>query len=225
MHPVNLIASALAAENQSWTPPCATRRAVCCVTGEECECIPRRKLIGASFTTQAALAAPLSQWIGLAAARALSHRPERAACWWTDGRVLRVVKRPEIRALVLDGSPSAPWAGWVTTSYKKHGSLLARVNNTPRGVWAFDEQRVDCSDGGQVREWWTVMTAAQKAGISRVMQESGECPPGLMRKIGLRAWMDYAAWADPRRQSPLFGLLCYLLPSKEELAEDLANEP
>ena len=218
MHPVHLISAALSVETPNWTPPYATERAICCLTGEECECIPRREMIGGSFTTQSALAAPMSEWIGLPAVRSLGHKWERMACWWTDGRVFRIVKRADIRALVLHGSPSAPWSGWITTSYKKHGALLARVNTSTRGVWAFDEQRVDCSDGETVRAWWVTMTTAQRAGVWRTMQETGECPPGLIGKIGLRVWMDFAAWSAPRRQSPLFALLCYLLPSKEEMA-------
>lgn len=139
------------------------------------------------------------------------------ACWWTDGREFRIINRIDIRALVLDGSPSVPWAGWITTSYKKHGALIAHVNNSPRGIWAFDEHRVDCSDGHTLREWWDKMTTAQRAGIWRTMQESGECPPGLIGTIGLRAWLDFATWSRPRRQAPLFKLLCYLLPSKDEM--------
>ena len=119
--------------------------------------------------------------------------------------------------MVLNGSPSIPWSGWITTSYKKHGALLARVNQSPHGIWAFDEMRVDCADVRKVRDWWNIMTTAQKTGIWRTMQENVECPPVLISKIGLKIWNVFESWAMPRRQSSLYVLLCYLLPSKEEL--------
>jgi hypothetical protein len=106
---------------------------------------------------------------------------------------------------------------WVTTSYKKHGSIRARVNFEPRGIIAFDELVVDAGDGDRVGEWWKMLTEAQRNGIWRSMMETGQCPAGLIGKIGLKTWMKFEAWARPRIRSPLYVLLLYLLPSKEEL--------
>lgn len=216
MHPANLIAAALK-KNESWQPPAEPVAGICCLTGIETDCIPRKLILGSSFTTQTVLAAPLSNHIGLDAAIALGHKWERMACWWTDGQEFKVIKRKDIRDLVLDGSPSAPWSGWVTTSYKKHGCLLAEVNNSRHGVWAFDEYRVDCSNNDMVQQWWTIMTQAQLAGVWRTMQETLECPPALIGKMGISVWMQFLDWATPRHQSALYRLLCYLLPSQEEL--------
>lgn len=187
------------------------------MTGEPGPCIPRRLAIPDSSNDQPWYRAPTSGLCGVDAYRVLHYRPERAACWWCDGREFRQLRRPDVRALVLSGSPSAPWAMWITTSYKKHGSIRALVNPGPRGTIAFDERRVDCSDSYQVSDWWTVMTTAQRAGIWRRMQETVCCPASLIDKIGLPTWLAFERWARPRAQSGLYALLCYLLPSREEL--------
>ena len=130
------------------------------------------------------------------------------------------MKRVEIREIVLNGSPTLPWAMWVTTSYKKHGSLLARVNHSVYGMVAFDELLVDTRRELITLEWWGVMTAAQRAGITRTMQENVACAPGLLERIGLQKWMEFEQWARPRAGSPLYRLLCYLLPSQKELQDE-----
>ena len=222
MHPVNLIARSLPTSDRIPLDVEPVRQR-CCLTGQMTDCVPRKAAIGAAFTTQHLFAAPQSDWIGVDAFQALKYRPERTACWWCDGREFRVVKRAEIREIVLNGSPASPWAMWVTTSYKKHGSLLARVNHGGYGMIAFDELLVDNRKDWITLEWWGIMTTAQRAGIGRTMQESVACPPGLMGKIGLKIWMEFERWARPRAGAPLYKLLCYLLPSQEELKNAAAE--
>ena len=213
MHPISLLAPTIQPDGPLPTDPID---GVCCVTGLVGPCLPRRLSVPESSTDQLNYLAPTSDLCGVDAYRVLRYRPERAACWWCDGHEFRPITRPDILALVLDGSTRTPWAAWVTTSYKKHGAFRAVVNPGPRGVVAFDERRVDCSDGSQISEWWDRMTAAQRAGIWRTMQERVECHPALLGKIGLDVWVSFERWARPRAQSGLYALLCYLLPSREE---------
>jgi hypothetical protein len=142
--------------------------------------------------------------------------PERQACWWCDGKEFRIVRKPEMRKIVLDGSPTTPWAMWITTSYKKHGSVRARVNRAGFGVIAFDERLVDTSKDWLVNQWWENLNAALAAGISRTVIETLDCPAHIMRECTLPVWMAFEHWARPVHQSSLYALLCYLLPSKEE---------
>lgn len=198
------------------------------MTGLRGLCVPRKHGLPSSYTDQAAMAAPHSQWIGVDVYWAFHFTrinpksgkpacPERTSCWWTDGREFRIMARADIRAIILDGSPSTPWAMWVTTSYKKHGSIRSPVNAPPRGAIGFDELRVDAMDDKKVMEWWEIMTTAQMDGIGRRMQEEVSCPPGLLKKVGLGPWMKFKKWAYIRRNDPLYRLLCYLLPSQEDL--------
>lgn len=239
MHAVDLIASALSDE-QKYPVPVTPAQGICCVTGAETLTIPRRKLFGSSFMDANLLAAPDSDRVGLNAWYAMQFgetglnedgtrkkrrkKPEMQACWWTDGRVFRVVGKAEIRQMVLQGAPSTPWAGWVTTSYKKHGALRSPVNTEPFGIWGFDDVRVDCRDIETVRAWWRVLRQAQNDGIGRQAIEAAEMPPALIAKIGVETWFRFERWARVRYQWPLYRFLVYLLPSQAEIKGGYADE-
>lgn len=227
MHATTLIAHSLSPEERPILP-CAPTEEICCVTGQRGPCIPRKLVIPNSYTGQDAFVAPQSVWVGVDVYTSYKFErinpktgkpatPERTGCWWTDGREFRILRRAEIREMVLDGSPSTPWAMWVTTSYKKHGSARSPVNTGTRGIIGFDELKVSTSDGSRVKGWWQIMSAAQRGGIGRTMQETVSCPPGLLKKVGIREWLEFERWAYPRRNDPLYRMLCYLLPSLEEL--------
>lgn len=210
--------------------PCEPTLGMCCITGDVGPCIPREHLIKrGTFCDQDKLAAPLSQSVSVEAWSAWRYgsraegkkkdmRPECNQSWWCDGKEFRVLRRLDVRELVLGGSPSVPWAAWVTTSYKKHGSLRAVVNGGRRGTVAFDDALVDCSDGVKVAERWTRMDAAVRVGLGRKVIETLNCPAWVMGKVGLRTWMDFERWARRVQRTPLYSLLCYLLPSKEEIS-------
>ncbi|MEN6492611.1 MAG: hypothetical protein ABFC85_11545 [Rectinema sp.] len=227
MHTCELIARAIPEEKRP-ALPCEPHDGVCCVTGERGRCLPRSTLILQSLTDLALFKAPSSPDVGVdvwtswrygwtTPGKKKDMRPEANQCWLVNAAGFQIVARRAIREIVLNGSPASPWAMWVTTAYKKHGSLRARVNYEPRGIVAFDELIIDTS-APNVGEWWTIMTAAQKAGVRRTLQEDCSCPAGLMRKIGFSTWMKFEAWAKPKQQTPLYRLLCYLLPSREEMS-------
>ena len=106
---------------------------------------------------------------------------------------------------------------WVTTSYKKHGSIRTPVNHRSRGAVGFDERIVDASNEDQVIEWWKRLNKALRDGISRSVIKTLDCRSLLLSKIGLSRWLDFDGWAKPIHKSSLYALLCYLLPSQEWL--------
>ncbi len=213
MTAIDLIAAALPPE----TPPESPTEGVCCVTGATCLTIDRGHVIKPSFTNLDLLRAPMSDRAGVAAWRVMNHAPARQSLWMCDGTELRLLKRVDARALVLDGVAAPQWAGYVTTSYKKHGALRAPVNSGGRQVWLFEMLAVDCSDRAAVADAWARLRDAQDAGIPRPLIEALDVAPGYMAKIGWRVWRDFEAWARPRMLSPLYQFLAYLLPSQEEL--------
>lgn len=213
MTAIDLIAAALPPEN----PPETPQPGVCCVTGAECDTIARKHVIKPSFTNYDLLRAPMSDRAGVAAWRVMNHAPARQSLWWTDGKVFRLLKRQDVRTLVLDGVDAAQWSGYVTTSYKKHGALRCPVNTGARQVWLFEMLLVDCSDRAAIAETWRRLRAAQDAGIPRPLIETLDVSPGHMSKIGWRVWAEFEAWARPRVQSALYQFVTYLLPSQEEL--------
>ncbi len=222
MHPVNLIARALSPDDPDRpASPDGIALGTCCVTGEECNTVPRRAVLGRSFTDGATLAAPASPRIGLDAYTALRYKWERMSSWRCDGETFLRLDRLGVRNAVLNPVPvpRRPWAGYATTSYKKHGALRAPVNDATSAVWLFESRLVDCSDPRRVQAWWQCLIGAQRRGFSRPVLETLDCPPVLLRQGGLREWLAFERWARPRYRSALYAFLCYLLPSKKELAD------
>jgi len=224
MHTLELIAAALRYSPDGRAPlPEEPAPGVCAVTGSECETIARRHLLTASFTSQALLRAPTSDRVGVAAWWALRHRWERMSSWFCDPYQFARLDRQGVRVQVLTGWINIePWAGYATTSYKKHGALLAPVNPPGRNVWCWETEIVDASDEEAVNEIWRRLNIELRRGFGRSILESLDCPAFVARKIGAREWMDFEAWARPRYRSSLYRFLCYLLPSQEELKVEAA---
>jgi hypothetical protein len=125
--------------------------------------------------------------------------------------------KAQIRELVLCGTTSKHWAGWVTTSYKKHGALRASVNGRPFGIWGFDDLLVRANDKTAVLEIWRRLRDAQNNGIGRTGIETLDIPVPVIFKVGVTFCNDFLAWAQSRYQSPLYRFLAYLLPSQQEI--------
>ena len=231
MHPVNLIARALAlncSDPEKPQMPGNAKPGICCVTGQEGPVIPRKILFGKSFTDGAVLAAPSSEWVSTDAAMALGYKWERMSSWLCDGVHFQRLDRQGVRAAVLGEPPERPWAGYATTSYKKHGALRARVNGPGRNIWLFENRLVDCSNRKAMEEVWGRLNHAIRQGFGRSILESLDCPGPIMAKQGAAYWLDFLAWAQPMYRSGIYQFMCYLLPSQVELkaeAKTMVPEP
>jgi hypothetical protein len=228
-HACHLIASAIPERDRPALPR-APVEGLCAVTGTRGPCIPRGDVISDSNCDAFLFAAPASPVVhadvfiawtfgDTKPGKKMASHPERQACWYCDGREFRIMNKVAMRPIVLDGSPASPWAMWVTTSYKKHGSVRSPVNAATRGRVGFDEIVVDCTDAAAVADSWARLRAAQDAGIPRPLIETLDIAPAHMAKLGWRVWREFETWARPRLRSPLYALLTYLLPSQEELRE------
>lgn len=220
MHPCNLIHQALGAADPDYPAEVAALErsaGLCCVTGADGPTVPRREILGKSFTDGALLAAPDSDRLGLAAAVAMRYKWERMSSWICDGGTFRRLDRQGVRAAVLGPRPTRPWSAYATTSYKKHGSLRAAVNGPGRALWLFESRLVDCSDQAEVAAWWAILEAARRGGLPRPVIEYLEPGPKVLAAFGVRHWLAFEAWARPRQRSALYAFLCYLLPSEEEI--------
>lgn len=224
MHAIDLIIHAIPPAE----PPEIPVEGTCCITGMTCPTIARRHVIKPSFTGLDILRAPMSDRAGVAAWRVTTYSvskpdkkrdgfPLRQSHWLCDGKSVEYLDRQGVRRHVLDGVTAERWAAYATTSYKKHGCLLAPVNINGSQQWLWETRIVDCSDRDEVAETWSRLRAAQDSGIPRPLIEHLDIAPGYMGKIGWRVWRDFESWARPRMRSPLYQFLTYLLPSKEEL--------
>lgn len=228
MHSTTLISSALPKERRPALPEPPVL-ATCAVTGEETFCLQRKTVLGKSFTNQNVLACPTSEYVGIDVFYAWNYgyktspekkrekKPERMACWFCDGTQFLELDKPNVRSLVLSPPISKQWAAYVTTSYKKHGSLFAPVNTGKTRIWLFETLLVDCSDTQKVTSWWERLRQAQDRGYGRTILETVICPPYLIAKYGVSTWLAFQAWATPKKTSTLYQFLCYLLLSRKEL--------
>lgn len=222
MHTVDLIAAVLgtAAEPLPGEPV----EGVCCVTGDVTPCLPRKHLLGKSFTNGDLLRAPQSPLVGVAAYRALSHPPERKSSWLCDGVTFRRLTRVEVRDLVIGGSYPDIWSGYATTSYKKHGALRTPVNSGGKRVWLFEMALVDCSDPARLLSIWERLNRELRSGLSRTVMETCEPNNYVLKEVGFARWRDFERWARPICRGPLYQFLCYLLPSLEELKDERKSQ-
>ncbi len=220
MKPTDLLAPAILKTNEPPELPAVQPvMNICAVTGEETLCYPRKELFGKSFTDASLFAAPLSEWIGVNAYIAVKYRPTRASSWFCDGETFTRLNRKGVRDYALNPDMPPVWAGYATTSYKKHGSLKAFVNRSGSRIWLFETRYADMSDFGKVTEWWNVLNEYLKSGIGRQSLETLEASAFLIQQLGMKRWLEFHEWALPKWKSPLYSFLCYLLPSQEELKE------
>jgi len=228
MHCVDLWAAAVGAE----APPLPEPEApgVCAITGRECQTIAAKHLLGSTFTQWDLLARPDSDRVGVAAwcawmyghrapGKKRDYRPERMSSWVVTAQAVTPLDRVAVRGRVLAGGESVPWSGYATTSYKKHGSMLAPVNAPGPGRWLWETRIVDCSDTAALESMYSALRAWQDAGIPRPVLETADPEPHLIAKIGMTPSQEFVQWARPRLESSLYQFMCYLLPSVAELKE------
>ncbi len=198
---------------------------ICAVTGEKCLCVPRKKLFSSNFTEQPILQCTTSQFVGIEVYQALKYKKTRMSSWIAYQGELRLLKRIDVRPLVLSGAGADLWAGWVTTTYKKHGATRARLNSTGQAIWAFDEMLIDCSDLKEINGIYNQLVVYLRKGFSRTALESLNCPSFVVRRASLREWLELIEWARPLYKSNLYKFLCYLLPSQDELKAEGWENP
>lgn len=198
---------------------------ICAITGESCMCVPRKKLFSSNFTEQPNLQCPESQFVSVEVYQAMKYRKTRMSSWIATGKEFRLLKRIDVRPLVLSGTGSDSWAGWVTTTYKKHGSTRAKLNYAGQAIWAFDEMLVDCANIKKVNGIYNQLVFYLKKGFGRASLETLNCPGFVIMEVGLKEWLELDCWAKPLYKSNLYKFLCYLLPSQDELKTEGWENP
>jgi hypothetical protein len=190
---------------------------ICCITGDLTDCIPKKLVIKDTFTNRDLLKAPQSEYCSVDAYIVLSYKWQRFSSWLCNGKEFQRLTKTDFKHLILNGVPYDTWAIYITTSYKKHGALVAKINNTPFGIWRFEMQDVDCRDNEKVKEWYDKLLYIHKLGIPRSVLENLNAGMKLINAVGILEWHKFTTWANDKYRSPLYGLLCYLLPSLGEL--------
>jgi len=226
MHCVDLWAAAIGGGGPPL--PEAPEPGICAVIGDERQTIAARHLLGNTFTQWDLLARPDSDRVGTAAwaawmyghrapGKKRDYRPERMSSWIVTPDRVTPLDRVAVRERVLAGGEGSAWSGYATTSYKKHGSMLAPVNAPGPGRWLWETIVVDCSNAQRVHALWSDLRAWQDAGIPRPVLETGDPEPHLIAKIGITRAQEFTRWARPLVSAVLYQFICYLLPSVAEM--------
>ncbi len=222
MHAVDVLAASMDRNCPDFPSiPADIDHGVCCLTGETGPTTNRANVVKPSFTRNDLLRAPSSRRASVNAYLALNYKWARMSSWICDGHTFTRLDRVGVRNAVFGDLPTTPWIGYATTSYKKHGVLLTPVNSGMRRVWVFENEVVDLTDTDRRNEWWRILGAALRSGIGRSVIESLDCPAFLIRQVGLQTWVEFESWARPKYRTALYRLLCYLLPSQDELRSGL----
>ncbi len=224
MHVVNLIANALRNEKKETIFPFETKEETCCLTGQRTTCVGRENILGKSFTNLDLLAAPQSAWIGVDAAIALKHKQERSMSWFCTDENFFVLNRKMVRDIVFEKEMPDIWAGYVTTSFKKHGSLRTKLNSGNSRYWLFETRLVNCSNYGQMRSIYEKLCAALEDGFPRPVLETLDISSYYYETIGVKKCQELIKWASPWRLSALYSFMIYLLPSMEERGVNAKNK-
>lgn len=217
MTAIKLISQALQRNGMADKLPSQPVEGVCCVTGARGLCIPRKSLITPSFTARDMFARPESDFIGVDVWFALRHKWERFSSWICDGKDFVRLTRAGVRDVVLaQAYPQNPWAGYLTTSYKKHGALLAPVNSVSRRVWLFEGNDVDLSNHSRTMDIWTNLNHYLTLGVGLAGLVAGKCRSVDIKFAGPSVAVKFERWASNLYRSQLYQMLCNLLPSIEE---------
>lgn len=215
-----LFAKAIAGLEDAETPA-ETKPGLCCLSGIECECVDMKDVLGKSFTNYDLLKAPQSKMISADAYTSLTFKWERMSCWIVSNGVFKrldmKIDKELVRNIVYNGCESPSWMSYITTRYKKHGLLHCVVNKSGRGIIRFEGQNADCRNGELVNSLNNSMQEMIRLGFGRTVLETLDCPSYILREKDINQWLDFVSFAQKHRDSGLYQLLCYLLPTQEEL--------
>jgi hypothetical protein len=228
MHTINLFSKAI---KQHHLPlPFHPIHKTCCITGQKSECMPRKYVLSNSFTAQELLKAPNSKFASTDAYQAFKFRGHRSSwmiSWdWNDNISYKKLTRINVREIVIESSLKHSdgyncCALYASTTGKKHGSFYAPLNSMWPYIVGFDSGTIDCSDIDFVRNSYYLLSCYLKAGISRSYLLNPDFPVWLINKIGIKTYNNFRDFAMDKYTSNLYKFLVYLLPSQEELRNEL----
>lgn len=198
---------------------------VCCLCGSIDGRYDRKPFIKEGFTNLDYLRAADSSSICPACASMFTLPKLRQSSWIASGGDMIWLKREHIWDH-LWSPPEPPFAMYVTTSYKKHGSFKSRVNySADRFFVQFEEVGISFSrkDLRQVADALELLYSVPLQDESKAQPISffskneiahGNYNQGRIRRFGIVALTEAEAVIRPVRSTPAFGLLMFALNKK-----------
>ena len=206
----------------------------CCVTGRLDFTIPRAAVLDKSFNKHDFLKAPNSDQIGIRAWRTLQCKDERMSCWvFYDGKLHTVgdtskgkdLSRDQARQMTLGYTRlDAPWCGYWSTSFHKHGAFCSPVNFSRwQNFWGFEDHPVDCSNFEMVQTIFNRMMELKVAGALEAEIKTLEFSAKTVAKLGIPTVEKYRRALASHYRSNVYALVLYLLYSAKEI-KDMGKE-
>lgn len=205
---------------------------ICCFTGLPCLTFPRKDVLDKTFNKHDFLLAPDSDRVGVNVLRALSLKEERMSCWIATTQKFYAIgestpknpknmTRAQAREMVINGVDfDGPWAGYWTTSYKKHGVYVSPVNHSGRfGFWGFETLTVDCRDNAKVKSLFDFLMGLKVAGMLEVEMRTLDFSRKTCEIFSVSRLVKIRAKLMPLAKDPLFEFMMYLLLSAKEIKE------
>ena len=219
-------------------PPIEAAEAVgaCCLCGAADAKYDRKPFIKEGFTNLDRLMAPNSPAICDACAYMFVLPRLRQSSWLATASEMVWLKREDIWD-VLWTPPRPPFAVYVTTSYKKHGSFKTRVNHSHQSYYIqFEEtgitfRREQLRRVADTMEMLYSVPAEEESKanpISFFTKDeilSGRYNQGRIRRYGIVAFVEAEAILRAARGAPPFGLLVYALNKKQLHREAIDWKP
>lgn len=188
----------------------------CVVCGKEIsEGVPIKKVVSSSFTDWNILADMTATHVCKACKWCIKEPKMRRSQYIALRNELIYFKRDDIEKYLFD-PPDPPFVFFVTSSYKKHGSFRARVNNSQKLFYIqFEDRQILFSPSkykdlfGLMKRMYLVFNKVQEIGKGNYIQKR-------VFEYGLKQWQRDETVLKQYRGSQVFELLLYALNKPEE---------
>jgi len=188
----------------------------CAVCGKEIsEGVPTKKVVSSSFTDWNILVDMTASHICKACTWCIKEPKMRRSQYIATEHELIYFKRDDIEKYLFN-PPEPPFVFFITSSYKKHGSFRARMNDSQKLFYIqFEDRQILFSPNKYrnlfelMKKMYLVFNKTQEIGKGDYIQKR-------VFEYGLKQWQQDEAILKQYRGSQVFELLLYALNKPEE---------
>lgn len=204
----------------------------CCLCGTPGATLNKGPSIKNGFTNLDYLKVPGSPAICSACAYVFTEKRLRTSSWLVNAEKMVWLKREDIWDVLFGATLDPPFAIYVTTSWKKHGSFKTRVNHDwsrfyvqfeetgvvfDREKWVKPAQLMDLLYSIPLSE---ENKKQSRSFFTKEMIRTGAYDQRRIKAFGIEELLQIEAILDPIRIHPAFGLLVYALNQRSYHKEE-----
>ena len=191
---------------------------VCAVCGKAIsEGAPIKKVVSSAFTDWNVLADMNTSHVCAACTWCIKEPKMRRSQYIATRDQLMFFKRDEISEWLFDPPNNPPFVFFITSSYKKHGSFRARVNDSRTLFYVQFEDRQILFSPSKYRDLFELMKKMY-ATFNKVQEiGKGDYIHKRVFEYGLKKWQHDESILKQHRGTQVFELLLYALNKPEEI--------